>query len=60
MTLTDRNELVGLDLAAGTPVEIARLPTVGQANSVAVDSATGRVFVAGVAGGNLALVDPPL
>ena len=60
VTLTDRNEPVGLDLAAGTPVEIARLPTVGQANSVAVDSATGRVFVAGVAGGNLALVDPPL
>jgi DNA-binding beta-propeller fold protein YncE len=41
-------------------VEIARLPTVGQANSVAVDSATGRVFVAGVTEGNLALVDPPL
>lgn len=60
VTLTDRIELVGFDLALGAPVEIARLPTVGQANSVAVDSATGRVFVAGVAGGNLALVDPPL
>lgn len=60
VTLTERNELVGFDLASGTPVEVARLPTVGQANSVAVDSATGRVFVAGVAEGTLALVDPPL
>jgi len=60
VTMTGRNELVGLDLASGTPVEVVRLPTVGQANSVAVDSATGRVFVAGVTEGNLALVDPPL
>jgi DNA-binding beta-propeller fold protein YncE len=35
-----------------------RLPTVGQPNTVAVDSATGRVFVAGRADGSLQIIDP--
>lgn len=59
ITLTDRNELVGLDLGSGAPREVARLPTVRQPNTVAVDSATGRVFVGGTADGVVAFVDPP-
>jgi len=59
VTLTDRNELVGFDLASGTPVEVVRVPTVRQPNTVAVDGRTGRVFVAGAAEGVLQLYDPP-
>lgn len=58
VTLTGRNELVGLDLSGGAPREIARLATVRQPNTVAVDSSTGRVFVGGTAGGVLQLIDP--
>ncbi len=61
ITLTARNQVVGLDLAAGDRArEIARLSTVGQPNTVAVDSDTGRVFVAGRADGSLLLIDPPV
>jgi DNA-binding beta-propeller fold protein YncE len=59
ITLTGRNELVGLDLGAGPPREVVRLPTVRQPNTVAVDSSTARVFVASQTEGTLALVDPP-
>lgn len=59
VTLTDRNELVGLALGSDEPREIVRLPTVRQPNTVAVDADTGRVFVAGTADGVVALVDPP-
>lgn len=59
VTLTDRNELVGLDVGSGTAVEVARLPTVRQPNTVAVDSATGRVFVAGPTDATVQLIDPP-
>jgi len=58
ITLTGRNELVGLDLGRGGPREAVRLPTVRQPNTVAVDSSTGRVFVGGTADGVLQLVDP--
>lgn len=59
ITLTDRNELVGLDLGSGTPIEAVRVPTVRQANTVAVDSGTGRVFVASATDGTVQLFDPP-
>lgn len=59
VTLTERNELVGLDLASGAPVESVRVPTVRQPNTVAVDSDSGRVFVGGTADGTLQLFDPP-
>ncbi|MFB9923892.1 YncE family protein [Amycolatopsis halotolerans] len=58
VTLTAVNEVVGLDLSAGTPKEIARLPTVRQPNTVAVDPGTGRVFVTGTADGVVQLIDP--
>ncbi len=57
VTLTERNELVGLDLREDQPRVATRLPTIRQPNTVAVDSATGRVFVASPAEGALQLVD---
>jgi len=59
VTLTARNQVVGFDLAGGSPREITRLPTVEQPNTAAVDSDTGRVFVASRADGSLQLIDPP-
>lgn len=53
VTLTATNELVGFDISAGEPSEVARYPTVRQPNSVAVDPGTGRVFVAGRESGEL-------
>ena len=58
VTLTGRNELVGLDLSGDSPREAVRLSTVRQPNTVAVDSDTGRVFVGGTADGVLQLVGP--
>ncbi|MEC3975149.1 YncE family protein [Amycolatopsis sp. H20-H5] len=58
VTLTARNEVVGLNLSGGTPKEIARFPTVRQPNTVAVDPGTGRLFVTGTADGVLQLIDP--
>lgn len=59
VTLTGKNEVVGLDVSGSVPREVARFRTVRQPNTVAVDSATGRVFVAGRTGGQLELIDPP-
>lgn len=58
VTLTGRNEAVEIDATASPPTVLNRLPTVRQPNTVAVDSGTGRVFVAGTADGVLQLVDP--
>jgi DNA-binding beta-propeller fold protein YncE len=59
VTLAGKNELVELDVAGAAPRVVAHFPTVRQPNTVAVDSATGRVFVAGRTGGQLELIDPP-
>ncbi|MGH3984200.1 MAG: YncE family protein [Pseudonocardiaceae bacterium] len=58
VTLTARNEVVGLDLGADPPVVAARLPTVRQPNTVAVDSGTGRLFVTGTDEGLLQIIEP--
>lgn len=58
VTLTGRNEVVGVDLSGGTPIEVARLPTVRQPNTVAVDPDTGRVWIAGRTTGELEMIDP--
>jgi len=58
VTLTARNEVVGLNLGADPPAVVARLPTVRQPNTVAVDAATGRLFVTGTDDGVLELIDP--
>lgn len=46
LTLTATNELVGLNLSGGAPVQVKKVPTVRQPDSVAVDPTTGRVYVA--------------
>lgn len=58
VTLTGRNELVEYRLGRGAPIETARYPTVRQPDSVAVDTRSGRVFVAGRYAGQLELIDP--
>lgn len=58
ITLTARNEVVGLDVAGGEPVVSHRYPTVHQPDSVAVDPVSGRVFVASASGVGLQVIDP--
>ena len=58
VTLTATNEVVGIDFAAAQPRVAIRLPTIRQPNTVAVNSVTGRIFVASPAGGELELIDP--
>ncbi|MGH3771460.1 MAG: YncE family protein, partial [Pseudonocardiaceae bacterium] len=45
VTLTARDEVVGLGVAAGEPVIVHRFRTVHEPNSVAVDPVSGRVLV---------------
>lgn len=58
VTLTAEQSVVQFALKGRTPREIARYPTVRQPNSVAVDTASGRVFVTGKADGQLQILDP--
>lgn len=57
VTLTERNEVVGYDVAGGEPTERLRFPTVRQPNSVTVDPDSGRVFVASANGGGIQVVN---
>ena len=50
--------MVQFALEERTLREIARYPTVRQPNTVAVDTASGRVFVTGKADGKLQILDP--
>lgn len=59
VTSTGANEVVGYDMADPTPREVGRLLTVQNPNTLGVDSATGRLFIAGVPGGIVQIVDPP-
>ncbi len=58
ITLTDRSELVGLDMSGATPREVARIPTVQQANTVAVDPTSGRLWTTSRETGELQTIDP--
>jgi DNA-binding beta-propeller fold protein YncE len=58
VTLTASNELESFIIRGNTLVPDRIWPTVRQPNSVAVDSATGRVFVAGRTGNELQMIDP--
>jgi DNA-binding beta-propeller fold protein YncE len=51
LTLTERNEVVGLALSGGAPKMLVRYPTVWQPNSVTIDPRSGTVFVASKAEG---------
>ncbi|WP_234835160.1 NHL repeat-containing protein [Mycolicibacterium stellerae] len=52
------NEVVGYDMSQPTPREVRRLPTVQNPYTLGVDANTGRLFIAGVTGGVLQVVDP--
>jgi DNA-binding beta-propeller fold protein YncE len=58
VTLTAEQRVVQYALQGRMLREIARYPTVRQANTVAVDPASGRVFVTGKADGQLQILDP--
>ena len=58
VSLTARNELVGLDMSAKTPREIDRIPTVQQPNTIAVDPVSGRLWTASRKTGQLETIDP--
>jgi hypothetical protein len=58
ITVTGANQVVGFDVSGLRPREIARLPTVRQANTVAVDPTTGRLAVTGTADGVVQFIDP--
>lgn len=58
VTLTERNEVVGFDVAGGEPQEKRRFDTVSQPNSVTVDERTGRVVVASAAGEGIQVIEP--
>ena len=57
VTLTGRNELVGLDVGSDTPREIARYPTSRQPNTVAVDPGAGTVWVTGTKDGTVQRIE---
>ncbi|HZC91815.1 MAG TPA: YncE family protein [Mycobacterium sp.] len=51
------NEVIGYDMAGSDPREIQRFPTVQNPYSLGVDAKTGRLYVAGVTGGVLQILD---
>lgn len=58
VTLTARNQLVGIDVSGEQLRSVTRIPTIQSPYSVAVNSATGRVFVVSPTEGTLQLIDP--
>ena len=58
VTLTATNELESFRISGESLVPDQMWPTVRQPNSVAVDEATGRVFIAGRGGSQLEMIDP--
>lgn len=58
VTQTDRNRVVGFGLTDLAPKRVVSYATVRQPNTVAVDPATGIVYVAGRADGALQAIDP--
>jgi DNA-binding beta-propeller fold protein YncE len=59
VTSTGTNEVVGYDMADATPREVRRLLTVQNPNTLGVDATTGRLFIAGVPGGVVQIIDLP-
>ncbi|MCP9273442.1 NHL repeat-containing protein [Mycolicibacterium arenosum] len=52
------NEVVGYSMASETPREIRRIATVQNPYTLGVDATTGRLFIAGVTGGVIQIVEP--
>jgi DNA-binding beta-propeller fold protein YncE len=57
VTLTATNELESFRISGDCLVPVQTWPTIRQPNSVAVDEATGRVFIAGRDGNQLEMID---
>lgn len=53
VTLTGRNEVVGVDVSGPTPREIARYPTVGQPDTVAVAPGSRTLWITGTRAGEV-------
>lgn len=53
VTLPARDEVVGLDVASGTPTVIARYTTVRQPNPIAVNPGSTTVWVTGTTDGTV-------
>ena len=51
-------EVIGYDMSGPTPAPMQRFPTVQNPYTLGVDPATGRLFVAGVSGGVVQIIDP--
>lgn len=58
VTMTAENTVVQYDIEDSEPEEMNRYPTVRQPNTVAVDPASGRVFIAGKAESQLQILEP--
>jgi DNA-binding beta-propeller fold protein YncE len=52
------NEIVGYDVSGAAPREVRRFATVQNPYTVGVDTTTGKLFVAGVAGGVVHVIEP--
>ena len=52
------NEVVGYDMADTVPREFERFPTVQNPYTLGVDATSGRLFVAGVTGGVVQIIQP--
>jgi YVTN family beta-propeller protein len=59
VTETSSNMVAELSLGDSGPRILATYPSVREPNTVAVDGATGRVFVTGAADGVIQILDPP-
>jgi DNA-binding beta-propeller fold protein YncE len=58
LTLTSSNRLLGFQVGHGRPRQFASYPTVRQPNTVAVDPASGRLFVASRTASELETIRP--
>lgn len=51
------NEVIGYDMSRPTPREVRRLPTVQNPYTLGVDAMTGQLFIAGMTGGVVQVID---
>ena len=57
ITLTKRNQVVGLDISGDKPIELARFPTVRQPNTIAVSPGADTLWVTGTSGGEVQRIE---
>jgi DNA-binding beta-propeller fold protein YncE len=58
VTLTAENTVIQYDISGDEPEELERYPTVRQPNTVAVNPASGRVFIGGREESRLQILEP--